>query len=136
MNPKPPPAWMVRLNVAILRRGLKVGSQHLLMVPGRRTRQPRSTPISVASVAGVRYIVAAFGDAAWVANVRAAESGTLTRGGAMERVRFVEVPTRERGPILRAFIDQVRGGRRFFGESSADDIVAAAERYPVFRVEG
>ena len=28
---------MVGLNVALLRRGLRVGSQHLLVVPGRRT---------------------------------------------------------------------------------------------------
>jgi len=48
---------------------------------------------------------------------------------------LVELPTEERGPILRAFLGQVRGGRRFFGGQSADQIVASAERYPVFRIE-
>jgi len=132
---KPPPAWMVRLNVAALRRGLRLGSQYLLTVPGRRTGQPRSTPVSVAKVDGERFIVAAFADAAWVGNVRAARSGALTRGGRTETVGLVELPAEERAPVLRAFLDQVRGGRRFFAGQRPDEIVAAADRYPVFRVE-
>lgn len=48
----PPPSWMIRSNVALLRRGLKVGSQYLLTVPGRNSRVPRSTPISVVSAGG------------------------------------------------------------------------------------
>jgi deazaflavin-dependent oxidoreductase (nitroreductase family) len=130
----PPPAWMVRFNSALLRRGLAVGSQYLLTVPGRRTGEPRSTPISIATLDGSRYIVAAFADAAWVGNVRAAGSGTLRRGGHSEAVTLTELPTADRGPVLRAFLDQVRGGRRFFGGGSPDAIVAAAERYPVFLV--
>ena len=126
---------MVRLNLALLRRGLGIGSQYLLMVSGRRTGEPRSTPISVATVDGLRYIVAAFENAAWEANVRAAGSGTLSRGRASERVTLSEVPVAEREPILRAFLQQVRGGVRFFGRQTSDEIVASAERYPVFRVE-
>jgi deazaflavin-dependent oxidoreductase (nitroreductase family) len=125
---------MVRLNVAALRRGLTVGSQALLTVAGRRTGTPRSTPVSIAEVDGARYIVAAFADAAWVANVRAAGSGALRRGRSTEAVTLIEVPVQDRGRILRAFLQQVRGGRRFFGSQSPDEIVAGAERYPVFRV--
>jgi hypothetical protein len=110
MAVKPPPAWMVRLNVAVLRRGLSLGSQHLLSVRGRRSGELRSTPVSIATVDGTRYIVAAFEDAAWVRNVRAA------------------------GPILRAFLGQVHGGRRFFGSDDPDVVVAGADHYPVFRV--
>ncbi len=125
---------MVGLNRALLRRGLGVGTQHLLTVTGRRSGLPRSTPISIATVDGDRYIVAAFEDAAWVGNVRAAQVGTLTRRGRNERVGLIEVPTGQRGPILRAFMAQVRGGVRFFGHSRPDDVVARAERYPVFRI--
>jgi len=57
---KPPPMWIVRLNVAMLRRGLKIGSQHLLSVRGRKSGEVRSTPISIATIDGSRYIVAAF----------------------------------------------------------------------------
>jgi deazaflavin-dependent oxidoreductase (nitroreductase family) len=125
---------MVRLNRAMLRRGLRMGSQYLLTAPGRKTGEPRSTPISVATVDGERYIVAAFADAAWVGNVRAAGSGELTRGGNTERVTLTELPVGDRGPILRAFLGQVRGGLRFFGPQTPDEIVAGADRYPVFRV--
>ena len=125
---------MVRLNAALLRRGLKVGSQHLLTVPGRRSGQPRSTPISIVTHGGQRYIVAAFEGAAWVGNVRTARTGTLARGRVSESVVLTEVPADERGPILRAFLAQVRGGVRFFGRQPPDQIVAQAEHYPVFRV--
>jgi deazaflavin-dependent oxidoreductase (nitroreductase family) len=135
MAPKPPPAWIVRLNVAMLRRGLGIGSQHLLTVRGRRSGQPRSTPVSLATVGSERYIVAAFANAAWVANVRAAGEGLLARGRAEEPVRLVELPTDQRGPVLRAFLEQARGGLRFFGSSDPDVVTAAAGRYPVFRVD-
>jgi F420H(2)-dependent quinone reductase len=65
---------MVRVDVAALRRGLTVGSQALLTVPGRRSGTPLSTPVSIAEVDAARYIVAAFADPAWMANVRAAGS--------------------------------------------------------------
>jgi hypothetical protein len=78
--------------------------------------------------------VAAFADAAWVHNVRAAGAGVLSRGQVAENVRLDEVPTAERGPVLRAFLGQVRGGRRFFGRQTTEEIVAAADRYPVFRL--
>jgi deazaflavin-dependent oxidoreductase (nitroreductase family) len=131
---KPPPSWMVRLNVAMLRRGMRIGTQYLLSVRGRRTGQSRSTPISIATVDGVRYIVAAFGATAWVRNVRAAGAGTLSRGANSETVRLQEIPITERGPVLRAFLAQVRGGRRFFGDRTPDQVVAAADQFPVFRV--
>jgi hypothetical protein len=133
-QPSPPPSWMVRLNVVLLRRGMGVGSQHLLSVAGRTTGIIRSTPVSIATVDGERYIVAAFGDANWVMNTRAAGEGMLTRRGREERVRLVELPSDARGPVLRAFLDQVRGGVRFFGGQSPDAVVASAELYPVFRV--
>ena len=63
---KPPPLWMVRLNVAMLRRGLKIGSQYLLSVRGRKSGAMRSTPVSIATIDASRYIVAAFSEAAWV----------------------------------------------------------------------
>jgi len=90
---------------------------------------------------GDRYIVS--GESlSWVKNARAAGWGELLRGGRRERVKLTEIPAHERGPILRAFWHQVRGGRRFmaglFGlpsDASADDFAAAAPRCPVFRIE-
>ena len=127
--------WMVRLNVAMLRRGLRIGSQYLLSVRGRKSGEVRSTPVSIATVDGTRYIVAAISKAAWVSNVRAAGAGTIRRGRNVEHVRLVELPVEERGPVLRAFLQQVRGGVRFFGSADPDLVVAAADRYPVFRLD-
>ena len=126
---------MVRLNIMVLRRGMKIGSQHLLTVRGRKTGEMRSTPVSIAAIDGNRYIVAAFSKAAWVQNVRAAGLGTLSRGRRGEQVRLVELPVTDRGPVLRAFLQQVRGGVRFFGSADPDVVVARADRYPVFRLD-
>lgn len=131
---KAPPRWLVRANTALLARGLRVGSQHLLTVRGRRTGKPRRTPVSVVTLGDNRFIVAAFESADWVRNVRAAGSGTLRRGGEVEDVRLVELPAIDRAPVLRAFHAQVRGGHRFFDAREPDGIVAAANRYPVFRI--
>ena len=130
----PPPRWMVRMNVAFLRRGLKVGSQSLLSVPGRKSGIARSTPVSMVTLGGVRYIVAAFSEADWVKNARAAGAGSLSRGKRVESVRLVELPVVERDAVLRAFLQQVPGGVRFFDSPDPDTVVASAGRYPVFRV--
>lgn len=133
---KAPPLWVVRLNVALLRLGLKVGSQHLLSIRGRRTAKLRSTPVSIVTVDGKRYVVAALSEVDWVKNARAATVGILARGRHREDVRLVELPVHERGPILREFLLQVPGGVRFFGLSSDPDvIVTLAARYPVFRID-
>ena len=66
--------------------------------------------------------------------VRAARSAALTRGGGSESERLEELPVDAREPVLRAFLQDVRGGRRYFGAETPDQIIAGAERYPVFRV--
>jgi hypothetical protein len=40
----------------------------------------------------------------------------------------------KRDPVLGAFLQQVRGGVRFYESSEPNAIVASASRYPVFRV--
>jgi deazaflavin-dependent oxidoreductase (nitroreductase family) len=115
----PPPGWMVRMNVAVLR---------------RKSGAPRSTPISVVTLDGDRYIVSAFSEADWVKNVRAAGTGSLTRGKQTEAVSLVELPDPEREPVLRACLQQVPGGVRFFDSPDPDVVVASASRYPVFRI--
>jgi deazaflavin-dependent oxidoreductase (nitroreductase family) len=132
--PKPPPRWIVRANSAALGLGLAIGAQYLLTVPGRRSGRPRQTPVSIVTHEGSRYIVAAFAEADWVRNLRAAGSGTLTRRRAVEAVRFAEVAADQRGPILRAFLTQVPGGRRFFEPAESEAVVTSADRYPVFEV--
>ncbi len=55
------PGWLKVANpviVALQRRGLAVGAMHVLTVPGRRSGEPRTTPVSPLTVDGRRYIVA------------------------------------------------------------------------------
>jgi len=46
-------------------------------------------------------------------------------------VRLVELLVEERAPVLRAFVQQVRCGIRFFGSGGPDVVVAGPDRYPV-----
>ena len=82
------------------------------------------------------------GTLTWVKNARAAKWAELLRGGRRERVTLTEISSAERGPVLRAFWHQVRGGRRFTAQliglpasASAEDFGAAAPRCPVFRLD-
>jgi len=137
------PRWLgpaTRLNLLVLRLGLRIGTQHILSVPGRKTGRMRSTPVSLVTLDGIRYVVSGEG-LSWVKNARAAGWGELLRARQRERVSLTELPPDERGPILRAFWHQVPAGRSFiarlFGlapDASADDFEAAAPRCPVFRI--
>jgi deazaflavin-dependent oxidoreductase (nitroreductase family) len=138
------PHWLplaARVNTWLLRAGLRIGSQAVLTVVGRRTGQPRSTPVSLVEVDGARYVVSGEG-IGWVRNARAAGWGELEQGRQRRRVRLVEIDAVERGPILRAFWHQVPHGRQFvarlFGlqpDATADTFEAAAPRCPVFRID-
>ncbi len=142
-EPSGQPWWLrpvSRLNALMLRAGVRIGSQHLLSVRGRLSGQIRNTPVSIVVVGGHRYVVSAEG-LAWVRNARAAGSGELLRGRRRERVRLVELQPAERGPILRAFWEQVPAGRSFmtrlFGlepKAGPDEFEAAAPRCPVFEI--
>jgi hypothetical protein len=130
-----------RFNTLLLRAGLRIGTQHILSVRGRKSGRTRSTPVSLVTLGYTRYVVSGEG-LAWVANARAAGWGELFRAGKRERVALTELPVEARRPVLRAFWHQVPHGRpfiaRFFGlapDAGPDDFEAAAPRCPVFRLE-
>jgi hypothetical protein len=144
VHANPLPWWSrpaSRFNTWLLRLGLRIGTQHILSVPGRKTGRMRSTPVSLVTLDGQRYVVSGEG-LDWVANARAAGSGDLFRAGRRERIRLTELPVDARRPVLRAFWHQVPHGRpfiaRFFGlapDAGPGDFEAAASRCPVFRLE-
>ncbi len=137
------PRWLKLANplvVALQRRGVVIGTMRLLSVPGRKSGELRTTPVSPLTVGGERYIVAGLDSADWVKNARAAGWGVLARGRKEERVRLVEVPPEERGPILREFPLKVPHGVGFFRQlygvsGDPEEFEALAPRCPVFRVE-
>lgn len=71
---------------ALLRVGLAPQHMYLLTVPGRRTGKLYSTPVILVEDLGGRYLVAPYGERAWVKNARAAGAVQLSRGRARERL--------------------------------------------------
>jgi hypothetical protein len=133
-----PPRWLLLANHIVIwlnRMGLAIGTQHILSIPGRRTAKVHSTPVSLLTVGGHRYIVSG-SEAEWVKNARAARYGMLSRGRRTERVALVEIPVEQRAPILREFPRQVRGGVRVLGLPDDPEAFAAASPHcPVFRLD-
>ena len=137
------PGWLKVANpliVALQRRGLAVGTMHVLTVPGRRSGEPRTTPVSPLTVDGRRYIIAGLEGADWVKNVRASRWAILARGRQEQRVGLVELTVDGRVPILRAFPREVPHGVQFFRQlhgvsGDPEEFAALALRCPVFRVE-
>ncbi len=136
------PWWLKPANrviMALNRLGLALGTQHVLSIPGRKTGKLRSTPVSLLTVNGRRYI-ATVGETHWVKNARAAGWGFLSRGRKKEWVALVELPVEERAPILRAFPHQVPHGVPFFQmalglSNDPEAFAAAAPQCPVFRAD-
>jgi hypothetical protein len=126
-----------RLVRPLLLRGRGPARQRLLVLNGRRTGAPRSTPVALLEDEGRRYLVAGYAMSDWVLNARHDSRGELVRGSVRERVQLVELPPPQRPPILRAFAHQIPGGRRFLtvGVDATDDqLAAAAPEHPVFLV--
>lgn len=126
--------------VAVLQRfGFVVGAMHMLSVPDRRSGILRSTPVTILTVEGQRYLAAAREDAEWVVNARAAGRGVLARGRTDEHVALSELTAAEGGPILAEIPRQhPRGVSEFawlYGVAADPEAFAAlAPRCPVFRV--
>jgi deazaflavin-dependent oxidoreductase (nitroreductase family) len=141
------PGWLKPANklvLALQRLGLPMGTIHVLSVPGRKSGELRTTPVSLMTVDGERYIVGGLPDADWVKNVQAASWGILRYGRKQERVALVELSIEERAPVLSQFPTHVPQGVAFFQrlydipkESSGwpEAFAKLAPTCPVFRLE-
>jgi deazaflavin-dependent oxidoreductase (nitroreductase family) len=139
-----PPRWLKPMNrvlMAMQRLGLGMRDLPVLTVPGRRSGQPRRTPLSVLDMDGHRYLLAGFPGADWAANARAAGVGTLRVGRTQERVRLVELDPEAAVPVLRAWPVRIPQGAKIMqdagvvSESTPDAFEALAGRCAVFRLE-
>ncbi|HXM55318.1 MAG TPA: nitroreductase/quinone reductase family protein [Candidatus Dormibacteraeota bacterium] len=131
-----------RVVKALLRSGIPIPGFRLLTVTGRRSGEPRTTPVTPFSYEGRRYVMQGWPGAGWVANARAAGWGLLGVGRRMRRVTLTEIPVEERRPILR------HNGRRapkrvarmfvangLIASTDAESWAAAAPAIAVFRLE-
>ncbi len=145
MAPQTLPSWLPfanRVVRALTRLGLPLGTIHVLTVPGRRTGEPRPTPVSPLTVDGHRYVVAALPQGDWARNIRAAGRGELAQGRRRSSVTFAEVddPAVKRA-VLRAFPTEVPNGVPFMirlglvDRADPDQFEAIADRVAVFRLD-
>jgi len=132
--------WRRALNALVrplARLGLTGPRTHLLTVPGRRSGELWSTPVSIVAERGQRWLVAPYGDRNWVLNARAARWIELRRGRRSERFAVEELSPAEAVPVLRRYYELGRSTRPFFNvtlASSDHDWLAEAPRHPVFRL--
>ena len=134
------PPLFLRLGNAImtflLRSGVRVNTTTLLTVRGRKSGQPRTTPVTLIKYDGQRWLIAPFGAVDWVRNLRAAGEATLTRGRRSEHVSAVEVNAQEAAPVLKQGLaiapSLVRERFDVTPESSLADFEREAPRHPVF----
>jgi deazaflavin-dependent oxidoreductase (nitroreductase family) len=138
------PGWFTthvfnRLVALMTGAGIGVYGSRVLEVPGRRSGEPRRTPVNLLRFEGDRYLVAPRGHTQWVKNLRASGSGRLMLGRRAERFTATEVDDADKPPLLRAYLKRWKWEvGQFFGgvgpESSDEDLLAIAPDHPVFRV--
>jgi deazaflavin-dependent oxidoreductase (nitroreductase family) len=139
-----PPRYLKPMNkvmMAVQKLGIPTGPAMVLTVPGRKSGQPRSTPMTPFEFEGGLYVVAGYPGADWAANARAAGTGTLARGRRSRQVRIVELTADEARPVLRVFPTEVPVGVGFAKRSgmvrdgTPDEFEALAGRLAVFRFD-
>lgn len=139
------PNWFTRnvvnrLIAGLTRVGLSVAGSRVLEVRGRKSGEPRRTPVNLLTVEGASYLVAPRGHTQWVRNLRVAGEGQLLLGRRRERFVASEIADADKEPILRCYL------RRwtwevgiFFGgvdaSSPSDELRRIAPDHPIFRIE-
>jgi deazaflavin-dependent oxidoreductase (nitroreductase family) len=138
------PGWFTRnvfnrIVALASRLGISLAGSRRLVVRGRKSGEPRETPVNPLEHEGSTYLVAPRGNTQWVRNLRAAGGeGELLHGSRRTRFRAQEVPDSEKLPILRAYLDKWAWevGAFFDVDKDAgeDDLRRIAPDHPVFRI--
>jgi deazaflavin-dependent oxidoreductase (nitroreductase family) len=108
-------------------------------VRGRRSGEPRRTPVNLLTLDGTRYLVAPRGHTQWVRNLRASGEGRLLLGRRAAPFTAVEVPDDDKPAILRAYLRRWKWevGAFFSGvgpDSDEADLRRIAPDHPIFRI--
>ena len=137
--------WWVRMFTPIakplLGAGLPLGFNGLVTIRGRKSGQPRTTPVAVIQYEGRRWIWAPWGEVHWVRNLRAAGRATITVRRKDEDVTATELDQAEREAFFRDVMGSVAGsipGGKLFIKAvdgvDLDDPIEASEGRPVFEL--
>src|ERR1700710_700439 len=95
MSEPRPPRYLKPMNkmmMAVQSLGIPTRPAMVLTGPGRKSGQPRRTPMTPFEFQGGLYVVAGYPGADWAANARAAGTGTLARGRRSREVSLDEPP--------------------------------------------
>jgi deazaflavin-dependent oxidoreductase (nitroreductase family) len=125
---------------ALLRSGVKIGQMTLLTVVGRKSGQPRTTPVVIGEHDGQRWVISVYGQVDWARNLRAAGRATLRRGWRTEIVTAAELAPAEAAPILKQSLAGAPAMIRAYFDVTPDSPLEAFEReaprHPVFLLRG
>jgi deazaflavin-dependent oxidoreductase (nitroreductase family) len=135
--------WIIK---GLLRAGIPMGPMALLTVRGRKSGEPRTTPVDLFERAGRSFLVSTHRQESsnWVRNLRAAGEGALTRGRSRRAITVVELPPDVAGQVLKEVLGprlaSPVGGfilRRTFPvppDAPLEDFISAARSHPVFEL--
>ena len=125
----------------LLAAGVPLGPNALVTIRGRKSGEPRTTPLAIIEVGGRRWVWSPWGDVHWVRNLRAAGSATVTIRKRTEEVHAVELDEPARvaffRDVLAPFARSMRGGMAFvrvIDQVDLADPVAVARDRRVFEL--
>ncbi len=122
------------------RLGIGIWGARTLEVAGRKSGQPRRTPVNLLVVDGHSYLVAARGETEWVRNVRAARGRlALLIGRRRQEYVATEIDGEAQVAVLRAYLKRwkMEVGMFFDGagpDSTDEELAAIAPRHPAFEL--
>jgi deazaflavin-dependent oxidoreductase (nitroreductase family) len=136
--------------------GIPTGAPNVLLtVRGRQSGKLRTVPVAMLELDGAWFVHACYGEAGWVANLRASGEATVTRpGGRRVFVRAIELSAEEAGQVLLQALAPFRRSRLFRAllgprargpvgvmrafrvriDDSLEENIVAARRFPLFEL--
>ena len=125
----------------LLAAGMPMGFNGLVTIRGRKSGQPRTTPVAIIESGGRRWVWAPWGEVNWVQNLRAAGRATIEVRRQTEDVTATELDPAQRleffCDVLRPVAKRMPGGMWFIRTVDGVDLdrpQEAAENRPVFEL--
>ena len=141
---KHPPGFFTRkvfnpLVVWYTRRGLSLAGSRILEVTGRKSGEPRRTPVNPLNLGSSTYLVAPRGNTEWVRNLRVSERGRLIARNKTVDFTAEELEDAAKVPVIKAYLKRWKWevGAFFDGvgpDSSEEELLRIGPDHPVFRI--
>jgi deazaflavin-dependent oxidoreductase (nitroreductase family) len=141
-----PPRWVFSsfnpVTRFLLAAGVPLGLNGLITVRGRKSGQPRTTPVAIIDASGRRWVWCPWGEVQWVRNLSTARGATITARRRREEVAATELDPTQRVWFFRDVLGPLARGMpfglwffRIVDGVDLNDPVAAAEGRRVFELQ-